>query len=187
LAPRIFLFDGLVAKFKTLTQLNRQKDNCRITDCILLLALKSSAEKLNRVIAKTNYPFSPFKRINFILLPRTLRKHKGKTSIKFCLTIEVYLLAQTKACSPTCSAFKCAKNSMMFRRDSVWCRETEELCNVANCTYSMCMKRRMLPAGVCGETVKRQTVEKDFDDDAFDSSIRLKGKALRKLGDKEIF
>jgi len=51
----------------------------------------------------------------------------------------------------------------------------------------MCLKRRLLPKGVCGETVKRQTVEKDLDDDFLAESIRLKGKALRKLGDKELF
>ena len=41
--------------------------------------------------------------------------------------------------------------------------------------------------GVCGETVKRQTVEKDLDEDIFADSIRIKGKTLRKLGDKEIY
>jgi hypothetical protein len=51
----------------------------------------------------------------------------------------------------------------------------------------MCLKRRLLPKGVCGETVKRQTVEKDIDEDFLAESIRLRGKALRKLGDKEIF
>jgi len=51
----------------------------------------------------------------------------------------------------------------------------------------MCLKRRLLPEGVCGETVKRQTVEKDLDDDFSAESIRLRGKALRKLGDKEIY
>jgi hypothetical protein len=51
----------------------------------------------------------------------------------------------------------------------------------------MCLKRRLLPKGVCGETVKRQTVEKDLDEDFLAESIRLRGKALRKLGDKEIF
>jgi hypothetical protein len=49
------------------------------------------------------------------------------------------------------------------------------------------MKRRLLPQGICGETVKRQTVEKDLDDDLLGEPIRIKGKALRKLGDKEIF
>ena len=51
----------------------------------------------------------------------------------------------------------------------------------------MCMKRRFLPGGVCGETVKRKTVEKELDDDLLGDSIRLKGKALRKLGDQEFY
>lgn len=96
-------------------------------------------------------------------------------------------MAQSKACSPACQSFKCAKNSLFFRRDSIWCRETEEQCNVAKCTYSMCLKRRMLPEGICGETIKRKTVEKDVDDDFFTASVKLKGKALRKLGDEELF
>jgi hypothetical protein len=52
----------------------------------------------------------------------------------------------------------------------------------------MCFKRRLLPQGICGETVKRQTVEREPEDffDGLDS-VRLKGKALRKLGDKEIY
>jgi hypothetical protein len=61
------------------------------------------------------------------------------------------------------------------------------MCNVADCTYSMCVKRRLLPRGICGETVKRKTVEKDVEDDFLGESIKLKGKALRKLGDKEFF
>ena len=96
-------------------------------------------------------------------------------------------MAQSKACSPMCNSFKCGKNSALFRRDSVWCRDTDETCNVAKCTYSMCMKRRLLPRGICGETVKRQTVEKDLDDDFLDDSIKFKGKALRKLGDKDFY
>ena len=103
------------------------------------------------------------------------------------MTIEVYLLAQSKACSPTCSSFKCGKGCALFRRDGVWCRETDEMCAVAGCTYSMCMKRRLLPKGICGETVRRKTVEHDLDDDVYDDSVKLKGKALRKLGDKDFF
>jgi hypothetical protein len=45
------------------------------------------------------------------------------------------------------------------------------------------MKRRLLPGAICGETVRRKTVEKDLDDDFYSDSVRLKGKALRKLGD----
>jgi len=51
----------------------------------------------------------------------------------------------------------------------------------------MCMKRRLLPKGVCGETVKRQTVERDLDDNFMDDPIKIKGKALRKLGDDEYY
>ncbi len=40
--------------------------------------------------------------------------------------------------------------------------------------------------GVCGETVKRKTVERD-PEDFFDEPVRLKGKALRKLGDQDFY
>jgi hypothetical protein len=39
---------------------------------------------------------------------------------------------------------------------------------------------------VCGESVKRKTVERTLEDDLI-PSVKLKGKALRKLGEKEIF
>jgi hypothetical protein len=51
----------------------------------------------------------------------------------------------------------------------------------------MCLKRRLLPKGVCGETVRRKTVERDLEDDFLGESIKLKGKALRKLGDKDFY
>jgi hypothetical protein len=69
-------------------------------------------------------------------------------------------LTQTKTCSPTCQFFKCTKNSAFYRRDTIWCRWTEEMCNIANCTYTICVRRRLLPRGICGETVKRKTVER---------------------------
>ncbi len=56
--------------------------------------------------------------------------------------------------------------------------------------YAMCFKRRMLPGAICGETVKRKTVEKDFDDEFYEedqSAVKLKGKALRKLGDQDYY
>jgi len=95
-------------------------------------------------------------------------------------------LAQVKPCSPMCPAFKCSQNSMFYRRDAVWCRWTEENCNVANCTYALCVKRRLLPKGICGETVKRQTVDKAPEDE-IDEPIRLRGKTLRKIGDRELY
>ncbi len=60
------------------------------------------------------------------------------------------------------------------------------MCNVANCTYSLCLKRRLLPHGICGETVKRQTIEKDFED-LIDTPVKLKGKAFRKFGERELY
>lgn len=95
-------------------------------------------------------------------------------------------MAQVKSCSPLCPAFKCAQNSAIYRRDAVWCRWTEEMCNVANCTYAICVKRRLLPGGICGETVKRQTVEKAPEEEIVEP-IKLRGKTLRKIGEKELF
>jgi hypothetical protein len=63
---------------------------------------------------------------------------------------------------------------------------TDEKCNIANCGYALCTKRRLLPRGVCGETVKRQTVEKPLEDVA-GPTVKLRGRVLRKIGEKEIF
>jgi hypothetical protein len=60
------------------------------------------------------------------------------------------------------------------------------MCNVANCAYAMCIKRRLLPGGICGETVKRKTTEKG-PEEVVGPTIKLRGKALRKIRDKEIF
>ena len=78
------------------------------------------------------------------------------------------------------------KNAMVYRGDDVWCRLTDELCDVANCVYAMCVKRSLLPGGICGETVKRKTVEKPLEE-VVGPAIKLRGRALRKIGDKEIF
>jgi hypothetical protein len=48
------------------------------------------------------------------------------------------------------------------------------------------MKRRLLPRGICGETVRRKTVERDFEED-IDEPVRLKGKALRKFCERELY
>lgn len=95
-------------------------------------------------------------------------------------------MAQAKACSSTCPSFKCAKNSAFYRRDGVMCNWTEEPCNVSKCQYSMCVKRRLLPQGICGETVRRQTVERDFEED-LDEPVKLKGKAFRKFGERDLY
>lgn len=96
------------------------------------------------------------------------------------------MLAQVKACSSACQSFRCAKEAADYRKDAVWCRWTEEMCDTADCTYAICMKRRLLPKGVCGETVKRKTVEKQ-PDEVIGPTIKLHGRALRRIGEKEIF
>jgi len=50
----------------------------------------------------------------------------------------------------------------------------------------MCIKRRLLPRGICGEAVKRRTAEKP-PEEAVGPAIKLRGRALRKIGEKEIF
>jgi hypothetical protein len=57
---------------------------------------------------------------------------------------------------------------------------------VANCSYATCVKRRLLPGGICGETVKRKTVDRE-PEETLVSGVKLRGKTLRKVGEKEIF
>jgi hypothetical protein len=44
----------------------------------------------------------------------------------------------------------------------------------------------MLPKGICGETVRRVTVDREVDE-LPDDSVRIKGKAFRKLGERDLF
>ena len=78
------------------------------------------------------------------------------------------------------------KKAVLYRGNKVWCKWTDEECEVANCSYATCIKRRLLPGGICGETVKRKTIERE-PEEALIPSVRLKGKALRKIGEKEIY
>ncbi len=82
--------------------------------------------------------------------------------------------------------FRCGKHALMFRGRQMWCKWAEEECNVANCSYATCVKRRLLPNGVCGETLKRKTVEIEPEETPV-PTVKLRGKTLRKLGEKEIF
>jgi len=44
----------------------------------------------------------------------------------------------------------------------------------------------LLPDGICGETLKRKTAEIE-PEEALGPPVKLKGKALRRVGEKEIF
>ena len=95
------------------------------------------------------------------------------------------MLTEIKHCSPKCNLFRCGKNALVYRGNTVWCQWTEEECEVSNCSYATCTKRRLLPRGICGETVKRKTTE--IEPEELGPTVKLKGKALRKIGEKEIF
>jgi len=59
---------------------------------------------------------------------------------------------------------------------------------VRNCSYAICATRRLLPEGICGETLKRKTSERSIEEiNPISSVVRVKGKAFRKIGEKELF
>ncbi len=109
------------------------------------------------------------------------------TSRKLLFKLRSWLvLSEPKFCSPTCELFRCGKKAVLYRRNEVWCKWTDEECEVANCSYATCIKRRLLPGGICGETVKRKTIGREPEETPI-PVVKLKGKALRKIGEKEIF
>jgi len=44
----------------------------------------------------------------------------------------------------------------------------------------------LLPKGVCGETIKRKTIEKQ-PEEVIGQAVKLRGRTFRKIGEKEIF
>ncbi len=95
-------------------------------------------------------------------------------------------LSERTKCFPKCRKFRCGKNSLQFRGRTAWCQWVDELCNPSNCSYAMCVSRRFLPNGLCGEKIRRKTIDKIPEEEAL-HTIRLKGKTLRKIGEKDIF
>jgi len=51
----------------------------------------------------------------------------------------------------------------------------------------MCSKRQLLDDGVCGRSIKRRTREDIKPEDLFLEEIPVRGKLLRKTGEKTIF
>ena len=95
-------------------------------------------------------------------------------------------LTEPKKCFPTCYKFRCGKNALQFHGKKAWCKWIDEPCNPANCSYAICFSRRLLPNGICGETIKRKTIERKPEEDEM-KNIRVRGKTYRKIGEKEIF
>lgn len=88
-----------------------------------------------------------------------------------------------KYCSPTCNFFRCGQKAMKFRRGSVFCNWTGDACSGYSCSYAICVKRRLLPKGVCGFSVKRKTSDEDLEKETT-LNIKIKGKGLEKIGDE---
>ena len=89
-------------------------------------------------------------------------------------------------CSSKCRDFRCGKRALRIQRGRAWCTWTNEPCNIANCTYALCMKRRLLPNGVCAFSIKRRTREEEQPEDLLKEEIKVKGKLFRKTGEKRI-
>ncbi|MFQ6084954.1 MAG: hypothetical protein ACE5OY_01620 [Candidatus Bathyarchaeia archaeon] len=79
------------------------------------------------------------------------------------------------------------KRALVYRGDSPWCKLTDDGCDPRECSYAICVKRRLLPNGTCGLAIKRRTTEGVRPEEFMTTGIRVRGKAFRKLGEKEVF
>lgn len=76
---------------------------------------------------------------------------------------------------------------MQMQGRLVWCTWTSEPCNPASCNYAICVKRRILPNGVCASSIRRRTREDEQPEDLLKDELKVRGKLLRKTGEKKIF
>jgi len=49
------------------------------------------------------------------------------------------------------------------------------------------VKRRILPNGVCASSIRRRTREDEQPEDLLKDELKVRGKLLRKTGEKKIF
>ena len=103
------------------------------------------------------------------------------------LSQRLIVLAGVKTCHPQCRDFKCSKNALRIHGRTYWCDWANDKCDIANCNYAMCYKRQLLDNGVCGMSIKRKTKEEYGPEDIFPEQLRVKGKVMRKTGEKWIF
>jgi hypothetical protein len=80
-------------------------------------------------------------------------------------------------CVPECIWFKCGRKAMDVRGEVLWCNWLGEPCLGPRCSYSLCIRNKMLPGNRCGLVVKRTTQDTLRPED-FDDTVRVKGKAL---------
>lgn len=95
-------------------------------------------------------------------------------------------MSKVEICSPKCRDFRCGKRALRMQGERAWCNWTNEPCNPANCTYAMCIKRRLLSDGVCAYSIKRRTRDEEQPEDLLTKEIKVRSKLLRKTGEKRI-
>ncbi|MEM2273434.1 MAG: hypothetical protein QXX56_04370 [Candidatus Bathyarchaeia archaeon] len=95
-------------------------------------------------------------------------------------------MSGVRKCSSKCNKFRCGKDFLVLRGKNPWCRLTDEPCNPVNCNYAICTIRRLLPQGICGETVRRKTIERSPEEMEM-PTVKVRGKIFRKIGEKELF
>ena len=96
-------------------------------------------------------------------------------------------MSGVKRCFPDCRDFKCTKRSLSIRGREAWCEWTGDECTPKGCNYATCYRRQLLETGVCGKTMKRRTREEYDPDDLFPDEIQVRGKLMRKTGERSIF
>lgn len=84
-------------------------------------------------------------------------------------------------CVPQCVWFKCGKNVLQVRGNTLWCNYFEDVCVGPRCPFAICIRNKMLPDNRCGLVVRRVTADTIRPDD-FKLDIKIRGKMARRLG-----
>ena len=90
-------------------------------------------------------------------------------------------------CFPQCRDFACTKRALKLSGQNAWCMWTNDPCDPKSCTYAICHKRQLLDNGACGLSIKRKTRENTRPEDVFRDEIKIRGKLMRKTGERTIF
>ena len=78
----------------------------------------------------------------------------------------------------------------MYIKKSVYCRWADDECVGSSCNYAICIRRKLLPNGLCGLSVKRKT-NKETSNEALNvdiemNNINVRGKLLRRFREDDL-
>lgn len=76
---------------------------------------------------------------------------------------------------------------MSGRGGRAWCSFAEDACAGYKCNYALCIRGRILVSGLCGLTMKRETIELSQPETKPLPMSRAKAKVMRKIGEDELF